>query len=156
MIILMAAKQKAKDKREEPSLNGKAGVVSAVKAPAGGAGGLLRSCPLEGQKSFLPSLFPHCRGLFLGSNVCLCCFPNGSGMFCSDAVEEPECLVSRYERRVGGAGFVGQRRCNSRSVAFGGHGDAAGGQSGVRHIGDSVPSLLDDERGVDKPAGNGH
>jgi len=40
-------------------------------------------------------------------------------------------------------------------VAFGGHGDTAGRQSGVRHVGDSVPSQLDDERGVEKPAGDG-
>mmetsp|Transcript_10361 Transcript_10361/g.25397 ORF Transcript_10361/g.25397 Transcript_10361/m.25397 type:complete len:179 (-) Transcript_10361:977-1513(-) len=93
VVIAVAATPTAKDKGEEPTLNGKAGVVTAVKAPARGAGGLLRSCPSEGQKSFLPPLFPHCRGLFIGSKACLCRVSNSSGMFGSDAAEEPECLV---------------------------------------------------------------
>ena len=39
-------------------------------------------------------------------------------------------------------------------MASGGHGDAAGSQSGVQHIGGSVSSQLDDQRGVNKLAGN--
>jgi len=112
VAVAVAAKPTAQDKGEDPSLNGKAGVIAAVKAPSGGAGGLLRSCPSEGQKSFLSSLIPQCRGLFLGSMACLCCVLNGSVMFGSDAAEEPGCLVSRYERRVDGAGFVGHHRCD--------------------------------------------
>ena len=77
MIILMAAKQKAKDKREEPSLNGKAGIVMAVKVTTDGSGGLLCSCmiPSElillGTTDFLPPLFLYCHIPFLDSKACL-------------------------------------------------------------------------------------
>lgn len=137
MLIPMAAKPTAMDNGDEPSLNGKAGSVTAVEVTADGSCLLLRSkmSPSErissdGKTIFLTPLFSCSRGLFLGSNACLCCLSNVSSMFRGDATEEPESHVRGLYCRVGGVGLVGQRRRNI-FMASGGHGDAAGSQSGV-------------------------
>ena len=75
-------------------------------------------------------------------------------MFRGDATEEPESHVRRLQRRADRAGLVVQSRRNRVFVACDGHGDAAGGESCVRHVGYSVSSQLDDERGVKELAGN--
>lgn len=133
MLIPMAAKPTAMDNGDEPSFNGKAGSVTAVEVTADGSCLLLRSkiSPSErissdGKTIFLTPLFSCSRGLFLGSNACLCCLSNVSSMFRGDATEEPESHVRGLGGRVVGAGDVVQRRCDHIPVAFIGHGGASG------------------------------
>lgn len=75
-------------------------------------------------------------------------------MFRGDAAEEPESHIRGLQRRVDWTGLVVQSRRNRVFVACDGHGDAAGGESCVQHVGDSVSSQLDDERGVKELEGN--
>ena len=100
MLIPMAAKPTAMDNGDEPSLNGKEGSVTAVEVTADGSCLLLRSKMIEIEDnlsgdttSSLTPLFSCSRGLFLGSNACLCCLSNVSSMFRGDATEEPESHV---------------------------------------------------------------
>ena len=97
MLILMAAKPAAKDNGEEPSLNGKAGSVMAVEVTADDTGVRFRSSMIQSKANLsdclmniLSSLLSYSRGLFLGSNACLCCLLNVSSMFRGDATGEPE------------------------------------------------------------------
>ena len=97
MLSLKATKLTAKDKGEDPSLNGEAGIVTTVEVTAEGSCILLCSsmrmneASLSGETmKYLPSLVLYCHGLFLDSEACLCRLSNSSSMFRGDAAEEPE------------------------------------------------------------------
>ena len=76
----MLMKTTTKDKGEYPSLNGQAGIVSAVEATTDCVRGLPCSfaSPSElilsdGKMAFLTPLLLYCRDFFIGGKAFLCC-----------------------------------------------------------------------------------